>query len=130
MHARSMDVCIVSPEGEILLHRQMQAAPEPFLKAIAPDREGLVVAVACLFTWDWLADVCADQGMPFVLGHALSRKASHGGTATPETIDAHKMAALWRGGMLPQASVYPAAMRATRDLLRRRTPLMRKRAEL
>jgi transposase len=32
--------------------------------------------------------------------------------------------------MLPQASVYPAAMRATRDLLRRRTHLMRKRAEL
>jgi len=35
-----------------------------------------------------------------------------------------------RGGMLPQASVSPAAMRATRDLLRRRTHLMRTRAEL
>jgi hypothetical protein len=34
-----------------------------------------------------------------------------------------------RGGMLPQAYVYPAERRATRDLLRRRTPLMRKRAE-
>jgi transposase len=32
--------------------------------------------------------------------------------------------------MLPQAYVDPAAMRATRDLLRRRTHLMRKRAEL
>jgi transposase len=32
--------------------------------------------------------------------------------------------------MLPQASVYPAQMRATRDLLRRRTHLMRKRADL
>ena len=32
--------------------------------------------------------------------------------------------------MLPQAYVYPAAMRATRDLLRRRIHLMRKRAEL
>jgi transposase len=31
--------------------------------------------------------------------------------------------------MLPQASVYPAARRATRDLLRRRTPLLRQRAE-
>ena len=37
---------------------------------------------------------------------------------------------LLRGGMLPQAYVYPAAMRATRDLLRRRMPLMRQRAEL
>ena len=32
--------------------------------------------------------------------------------------------------MLPQAYVYPADMRATRDLLRRRTHLMRKRAAL
>ena len=32
--------------------------------------------------------------------------------------------------MLPQADVYPAAMRATRDLLRRRLHLTRKRAEL
>ena len=32
--------------------------------------------------------------------------------------------------MLPQAYVYPAEMRATRDLLRRRTPLRRTRAEL
>jgi transposase len=31
-----MSVCILSHEGEILLHRHMQAAPEPFLKAIAP----------------------------------------------------------------------------------------------
>jgi hypothetical protein len=24
-----------------------------------------------MFTWYWLADLCADEGIPFVLGHAL-----------------------------------------------------------
>jgi transposase len=57
-------------------------------------------------------------------------KAIHGGKAKHDTIDAHKIAALLRGGMLPQAYVYPAQMRATRDLLRRRIHLMRKRSEL
>ena len=57
-------------------------------------------------------------------------KAIHGGKAKNDKIDSHKIAALLRGGMLPQAYVYPAAMRATHDLLRRRTHLMRKRAEL
>jgi transposase len=57
-------------------------------------------------------------------------KASHGGQAKHDTSDSQKIAALLRGGMLPQASVYPAQMRATRDLLRRRTHLMRTRAEL
>jgi transposase len=38
---------------------------------------------------------------------------------------------MWlRGGMLPQADVYPAEMRATRALVRRRTHLMRTRADL
>jgi transposase len=130
LHARSMYVCIVNRDGEILLHRNMKAAPEPFLKAVAPYRDGLVVAVECIFTWYWLADLCTEEGIPFVLGHALYMKAIHGGKAKNDKIDSQKIAALLRGGMLPQAYVYPAEMRATRDLLRRRTHLMRKRSEL
>src|SRR5207244_5013515 len=87
-------------------------------------------AVECIFTWYWLADLCAREDIPFVLGHALYMKAIHGGKAKNDRIDAQKIAVLLRGGMLPQAYVYPAAMRATRDLLRRRMHLMRKRAEL
>jgi transposase len=130
LHARTMYLCILNQDGEIVLHRNMQAAPEPFLKAIAPYREDLVVCVECIFTWYWLADLCAREGLPFVLGHALYMKAIHGGKAKNDKIDAHKIAVLLRGGMLPQAYVYPAEMRATRDLLRRRVHLMRKRAEL
>lgn len=130
LHARSMYLCILDRDGEIVLHRNMQAAPEPFLKAIAPYREDLVVCVECIFTWYWLADLCAQAGIPFVLGHALYMKAIHGGKAKNDKIDSHKIAVLLRGGMLPQAYVYPANMRATRDLLRRRMYLTRKRAEL
>jgi transposase len=120
----------VSHDGEIVLHRQMQAAPEPVLKAVAPYREGLVVAVDCMFTWYWLADLCAEQGIPCVLGHALYMNAIHGGKAQNDTIDSPKIAALLRGGLLPKASVYPAEMRSTRDLWRRRTHLRRTRAAL
>jgi transposase len=130
LHARTMYLCILNQEGEVLLHRNMKAAPEPFLKAIAPYREDMVVCVECMFTWYWLADLCAQEGIPFVLGHALYMKAIHGGKAKNDKIDAHKIAVLLRGGMIPQAYVYPAEMRATRDLLRRRMYLTRKRAEL
>src|SRR5215475_7001074 len=130
LHARTMYLCVLSQDGEILVHRNMPAGPEPFLKAVAPYRTDLVVCVECIFTWYWLADLCAREGIPFVLGHALYMKAIHGGKAKNDKIDAQKIAVLLRGGMLPQAYVYPAAMRATRDLLRRRMHLMRKRAEL
>src|SRR6266536_6399576 len=130
LHARTMYVCILNHGGEILVHRNMKANPESFLQVIAPYRDDLVVAVECLFTWYWLANLCMREGIAFVLGHALSMKAIHGGKAKNDRIDAQKIAVLLRGGMLPQAYVYPAEMRATRALLRRRVPLMRQRAEL
>jgi transposase len=130
LHARTRYVCLMPHDGEILLHRHMKAAPAPVLKAVAPYRDGLGVAVECLFPWYGLADLGAAAGLPFVLGHALSMKAMHGGKAKNDTIDSPQIAGLLRGGMLPQADVYPAPMRATRDLCRRRTPLRRKRADL
>src|SRR3989442_5440433 len=90
----------------------------------------MVIAVACLFTWSWLAGLGAQDGLPCVLGHALSLPAIPGGQATNDPLDSQNSAVLLRGGRLPQASVYPAEMRATRDLLRRRWPLTRQRAEL
>jgi hypothetical protein len=54
------------------------------------------VPVACLCTWYWLADLCAQKGMPFVLGHALDMKAIHGGNAKNATIAAQHLAVLLR----------------------------------
>jgi len=130
LHARSMYVCILDQAGTIVVHKNMPATPEAFLRVIAPYRDDVVVAVECIFTWYWLADLCAQEGIAFVLGHALYMKAIHGGKAKNDKIDAHKIAVLLRGGMVPIAYVYPPEMRATRDLLRRRCHLMRKRAEL
>jgi transposase len=130
LHARTMYVCILSQAGEIPVHQNVKASPETFLKVITPYRDARVVAVECIFTWYWVADLGRREGSACVLGHALSMRAIHGGKAKNDRIDAQKIAVLLRGGMLPQAYVYPAAMRATRDLLRRRVHLMRKRAEL
>jgi hypothetical protein len=105
LHARTMSGCILDQGGEILLHRKMQTRPDALLNAMAPYRDHLVVAAECLCTWDWLAELCAAEGLPFVLGHALDMQAIHGGTAKHDTIDAQTIAVLLRGGMLPQAYV-------------------------
>lgn len=130
LHARTMYLCILDREGKIVLHRNMESAPEPFLAAIAPYRGNLVVGVECMFCWYWMADLCAREQIAFILGHALYMKAIHGGKAKNDKIDAHKIAGLMRGGMFPQAYVYPSEMRSTRDLLRRRMYLVRQRADL
>ena len=130
LHARSMYLCILDQEGKTMLHRNCRTTPDDFLRAIQPYREDVVVAVECMFVWYWLADLCTQETIPFVLGHALYMKAIHGGKSKNDKIDSKKIAALLRGGTLPVAYVYPATMRSTRDLLRRRNHLMQKRSEL
>jgi transposase len=130
LHARSMYLCILDQAGAILFHQNLATSPDAFRQAIAPFRAGLVVACECMFAWYWLADLCQAEGIPFVLGHALYMKAIHGGKTKNDKIDAHKIATLLRGGTLAQAYVYPKGMRETRDLLRRRSFLVRHRALL
>jgi transposase len=130
LHARCMYLCILDAGGQTVLHKDYPADAGAFLEAVAPYRDGLAVAVECMFAWYWLADLCHEHGIPFVLGHALYMKAIHQGKSKNDRLDAAKIAGLLRGGLLPQAYVYPRAMRATRDLLRRRSFLVRRRADL
>src|SRR5262249_3768420 len=104
VHARTMSLCVLHQDGEMLVHRHLPAGPAPLLKAVAPYRADLVVCVAWIVTWYGRADLCAHAGIPLVLGPALSMQALHGGKATNDTSDAHKLAGWLRGGRLPQAS--------------------------
>jgi hypothetical protein len=36
LHARTMYLCILTQDGESLVHRHMPAGPEPFRNAVAP----------------------------------------------------------------------------------------------
>jgi hypothetical protein len=102
LHARTMYLCVLHQDGEILVHRNMPAGPEPFLKAIAPYREDIVVCVECIFTWYWLADLCAREGIPFVLGHALYMQAIHGGKAKTTRSMLRKLPCCYAAGCCPK----------------------------
>jgi transposase len=130
LHARTMHLCVLDHQGAVVFDRNLPCRPDAFLHAIAPFRDDLIVGVECMFAWYWVADLCQVQNIPFALGHALYLKAIHGGKAKNDRLDATKIARLLRGGNFPIAYAYPKGMRATRDLLRRRTYLVRQRAAL
>lgn len=130
LHARLLYVCIIDDKGEILVHREIQARPEALLKLLKPYLGQVVVGVECMHCWYWVSDFCDDLDIDFILGHALYMKAIHGGKAKNDRIDSFKIANLIRGGNFPLAYTYPKAMRATRDLLRRRTRIVRHGAHL
>ena len=58
---KTMYVCILDTIGQVLVHRNVKANPEAFLETIVPYRKDLVVAAECMFTWYWLADLCAAE---------------------------------------------------------------------
>ena len=129
LHARTLYLHVLDHDGKTHLEKNIVARPDTFLEAIQPFRDRLVVGAECMFAWYWLADLCEDERIPFVLGHALYMRMIHGGKSKNDKIDAAKIAGLLRGGLFPQAYVYPAALRETRDLLRRRTFLVQQRAQ-
>src|SRR5262249_38236148 len=118
LHARSMHLGVLDQDGNVVLDKNIAARPETFLKALAPFRDDVVVGVECMYAWYWLADLCAQEKIGFVLGHALYLKLIYGAKAKNDRIDAGKIARLLRGGNFPLAYVYPKGMRETRDLLR------------
>src|SRR5918995_4129102 len=130
LHTKRMYLCILDHEGNTRLHRNVRAKPHDFLSAIEGFRDDLVVGAECMFTWYWLADLCLDEKIKFLLGHALYMKAIHGGKKKDDKLDSEKIARLMRGGTFPLSYVYPREMRATRDLVRRRMFLVRRRSEL
>jgi hypothetical protein len=99
-----------------------------FLLAIAPYHEDLVVAVECVYSWCWLADLCAREAFPSSsVTPSTSPHPRRQGQERPRGLREDRSAPARRADA-PRP--YPADMRATRDLMRRRLLFVRQRGSL
>jgi hypothetical protein len=114
----------------MVLPRHLQTDPSLFLKVIAPYRQDRVVAVEYLFTGYWLADLCAQKGIPLVLSQTLTGKPSTGTRPRMTRLTPTRSPSCCMVECALKPMSIPAEMRPTRDLFRRRMHWMRKRAEL
>ncbi|RLV57682.1 IS110 family transposase [Parashewanella curva] len=130
LHARMLYVCIIDDKGNKVEHQKIKACPTALMNLISPYLKGLVLGVECMHCWYWVSNFCKQHLIDFVLGHALYMRAIHGGKAKNDKVDSYKIANLLRGGNFPVAYDYPETMRSTRDLLRRRTRIVRHGADL
>ena len=131
LHGRNMYVCVMDLEGKVLVHNNIKRNDfDYFLRIVDPYRGDLTVACESTFNWYWLSDACRDNGIDFVLGHALYMKAIYGTKTRNDRIDSKKIAHLLRSNMLPEAHCCSPKRRSIRDLLRRRIYFVRQRAQL
>ena len=91
LHARKMYICIIDSMGNTMLHKNYDSSPDCLISAIGPFLPDIVIGVECVFSLYWISDFCADNNIPFILGHALYMKAIHGGKTKNDKIDSLKI---------------------------------------
>jgi transposase len=87
--------------------------------------EGIVVE--SIYNWYWLVDGLMEQGYKVHLANTAAIQQYEGLKYTDDHSDARWLAHLLRLGVLPEGYIYPKQERAIRDLLRKRSQLVRQR---
>ena len=120
---------VVSDEKDALVLRRREAnVLELVLQDLEPFRSGLVgVAVESTYNWYWLVDGLMEAGYRVHLVNTAAVRQYEGIKYTNDWSDARWLAQLLRLGLLPEGYIYPAGQRPVRDLLRKRSQLVRQR---
>ena len=85
------------------------------------------VVVESTYNWYWLVDGLQDAGHNVHLANTVAIQQYSGLKHGDDKSDARWLAQMLRLGILPEAYIYPAELRPVRDLLRRRSFLIRQR---
>ena len=79
LHARTMYICVINRDGQTVFHKNMECSRDNLELVTNTFGKDIVIGVECIFTWYWVADFCAENGIDFALGHAYYMKSIHGG---------------------------------------------------
>jgi hypothetical protein len=98
-----MYVWVLNQQGNVQLHKNIGTGLNLFFELIPLYQNDVAFGVECVFSWHWLADLCASRHLSFILGHVLHMRAIHGGKTKNDKIDFYKIASLLKGGNFPVA---------------------------
>ena len=128
LHSRDCWLAILDEGFEVVKEMKVSNDLDDVLRAVEPYRQELRgVAVESTFNWYWLVDGLHEAGHVTHLTNTSAIKQYEGLKHTDDRHDARWLAQLLALGILPEAYIYPKEERPTRDLLRRRLFLVRKR---
>jgi transposase len=131
LHGNNAMYVIADEQDRPLFKKRLPNDLPKVLAALAPYRDRLkVVAVESTYNWYWLVDNLQANGYPVSLANPAKIEQYNGIKEANDLTDAAFLAHLARLGVLPTGYIYPAADRPVRDLLRRRTLLVRYRTGL
>ena len=126
LHANNSVVVVLDEQDQVRYHKRLPNELEQILHGLMPFRaqlQGLVVEST--YNWYWLVDGLMEAGYHVHLANPAAMQQYAGLKYTNDDTDARWLAHLLRLGLLPTGYIYPKEDRAIRDLLRKRSQLVR-----
>jgi transposase len=126
LHSNNCVVVLLDEEDHVVYEKRLANDLGYLLLELAP-YQGMIegVAVESTFNWYWLVDGLMEAGYPVHLANTAAIQQYSGLKYTADRSDARWLAHLLRLKWLPEGYIYPKAERAVRDLLRKRSQLVR-----
>jgi transposase len=126
LHSNNSVVVVQDETDQVVKRKRLENRLETvlaFLKPFQPSISGVVVEST--YNWYWLVDGLQDHGYRVHLANTAAIQQYEGLKHGDDESDAQWLATMLRLGLLPEGHIYPREERAVRDLVRKRSQLLR-----
>ena len=128
LHSTNNYIGIINDKDQRLFKKRLPNNLEVIISALETFQQELHgIVVESTYNWYWLVDGLQDKGYRVHLANPAAIKQYEGLKHTDDKWDSFWLAHLLRLNILPEGYIYPKEERPVRDLLRRRTMLVRQR---
>jgi len=128
LHSTNSVTVVIDEQDRVVYQKRLPNDLALILRELSvyqSELEGIVVEST--YNWYWLVDGLMEEGYKLHLANTAAIQQYEGLKYTDDHSDARWLAHLLRLGVLPEGYIYPRAQRPVRDLLRKRSQLVRQR---
>ena len=128
LHSTNNVTVVIDEQDRVVYQKRLPNDLALILKELCvyqSELEGIVVEST--YNWYWLVDGLMEQGYKVHLANTAAIQQYEGLKYTDDHSDARWLAHLLRLDVLPEGHIYPKADRPVRDLLRKRSQMVRQR---
>ena len=128
LHSTNNVTVVIDEQDRVVYQKRLPNDLALILKELSVYQSELQgIVVESTYNWYWLVDGLMEQGYKLHLANTAAIQQYEGLKYTDDHSDARWLAHLLRLGVLPQGYIYPKAERPVRDLLRKRSQMVRQR---
>ena len=128
LHSSNNVTVLIDEQDQVVYRKRLPNELSLITEQLSGYRDRLQgIVVESTYNWYWLVDGLMEHGHRVHLANTAAIQQYEGLKYTDDTSDARWLAHILRLGVLPQGYIYPKEERAVRDLLRKRSQMVRQR---